>query len=158
VYHDVVLRPDGKRGIYGVVHARFEAVSVLPFRADEVLLVGQQRYPLAAYSWEIPGGGAAPGEDLAAAAHRELAEETGYRAETLQPIANFSIWNAVSDAYCRVYLARDLTAGPAAPEGSEQLVLRWLQLGRCLDMVRSGEIHDAITQIALLRLAQETQC
>ncbi len=156
VYHDTVIGPDGKRGVYGVVHARLEAVSVLAFRDDEVLLVGQQRYPLAAYSWEIPGGGAAPGEDPVDAAHRELAEETGFRAATLEPFASFSIWNAVSDAFCNVYLAKDLTPGPPAPEATERLEMRWLELGRCLDMIRSGEIHDAITQIAILRLSQET--
>ena len=151
MYHDDVIRPDGRRGTYGVVHSRPEAVSVLPIRGDEVLLVGQFRYPLGVYSWEIPGGGAPPGEDPVQAARRELAEETGYRARTMRELATFSVWNAVADARCMIFLATDLTEGPAAPEGTEQLEVRWFGRDQAMDMIYSGKIHDAITQIGLSR-------
>src|SRR5262245_13632126 len=78
VYHDEVVRPDGQPGIYGLVHFRNRAVGVVPLDSDDrVLLVGQYRYPLDVYSWEIPEGGAPEGEDLLACAQRELLEETG---------------------------------------------------------------------------------
>ncbi len=152
VYHDDVIRPDGRPGVYGVVHSRPHAVSVLPLRGDDVLLVGQFRYPVDAYSWEIPGGAAAPDEEPEAAAGRELAEETGWRAGTLRPLVRFSIWNAVSDAWCRVFVAEDLSEGEASPDGTEQLAIRWFPRAEAFDMVRRGEIHDAITVIALSRL------
>lgn len=157
MYHDDVIRPDGRRGAYGVVHSRPHAVSVLLTRGDEILLVGQFRYPLQAYSWEIPGGGAAPGEDAMEAARRELAEETGYRGSHWRELARFSLWNAVTDARCVVFLATDPTPGPAAPDGTEQLAVRWVERAQAMDMVGSGEIHDAITQIALSRLALDEQ-
>jgi ADP-ribose pyrophosphatase len=155
VFDDEVIRPDGRRGTYGVVHPRPEAVSILPVRGEDVLLVGQFRYPLQAYSWEIPGGGASPDEDPLEAARRELAEETGYRAAAVRELARFSVWNAVSDARCLVFLAMDLTEGPSSPEGTEQLEVRWVTRVHAMEMIRSGEIHDAITQIALSRFTLE---
>src|SRR5947199_8415585 len=87
VYHDEVLRPDGQPGIYGVVHYRNRAVgAVVLDEQDRVLLVGQYRYTLDLYSWEIPEGGAAPDEDPLAAAQRELREETGCSAAHWQEL------------------------------------------------------------------------
>ena len=155
VYHDEVVRPDGHTGTYGVVHSRPEAVSVLPVRADGILLVGQYRYPLQAYSWEIPGGAAEPGEDPEQAGRRELVEETGYRGGVWRELARFSLWNAVTDARCLVFLATDLAEGPATPDGNEQLEVRWVTRAEALDMIRTGDIHDAITLIALSRYAND---
>jgi hypothetical protein len=88
VFHDEVLRPDGRPGIYGVVHYHNRAVAVVALdTADRVLLVGQYRYTLDLYSWEVPEGGAAEGEDVLAAARRELREETGYTADRWEEIA-----------------------------------------------------------------------
>src|SRR5205823_2361100 len=79
VYHDDVRRPDGQPGVYGVVHYKNRAVGVVALDGeDRLLLVGQYRYTLDVYSWEIPEGGAAPGEDVEEAARRELLEETGH--------------------------------------------------------------------------------
>jgi 8-oxo-dGTP pyrophosphatase MutT (NUDIX family) len=111
-----VLRPDGEPVIYGVVHARFQAIGVVALTATgDVVLVGQHRYTLDVYSWEIPEGGGRLDEDAADAAKRELAEETGYTAATWRVLTRFSLSNSVMDERGVVFLATDLTAGPSHP-------------------------------------------
>ena len=91
VLHDDVVRPDGSPGVYGVVHFRNLAVGVVAVADDgRILLVGQHRYTLDAYSWEIPEGGAAPDESPEAGARRELAEETGFEADTWRELCRCS--------------------------------------------------------------------
>ena len=154
VYHDEVLRPDGQPGIYGQVHYRNRAVAVVALdEQDRVLLVGQFRYTLDLYSWEIPEGGAAADEDLLAAAQRELREETGCSAGRWQEIARLHLSNSVSDEEAICFLATDLTPGVAEPEGTERLQVRWVPFEEALDMVADGRITDALAVIALQRVA-----
>ena len=156
VYHDDVIRPDGDPGIYGVVHYRNLAVGVVVIdRDDRVLLVGQYRYPLDRYSWEIPSGGCPEGEEPVATAHRELQEETGYTAKSMRLILRAHLSNAVGDedAYC--YLAEEITPGPASPEGTEELSLAWVEFSNVLDRIAAGEITDSITIMAMQHIALE---
>jgi 8-oxo-dGTP pyrophosphatase MutT (NUDIX family) len=154
VYHDEVVRPDGKPGIYGVVHYRNRAVAVVALdEQDRTLLVGQYRYTLGAYSWEIPEGGAAEGEGLLDAAARELREETGYRAERWQEIARLHLSNSVSDEEAFCFLATGLHAGTAEPEGTERLQVRWVPFTEALAMATDGRITDALSVISLQRVA-----
>jgi 8-oxo-dGTP pyrophosphatase MutT (NUDIX family) len=154
VYHDDVLRPDGAPGIYGLVHYRNRAVAIVALDAqDRVLLVGQYRYTLDRYSWEVPEGGAAEGEDLLAAAQRELREETGFTARHWQQIARAHLSNSVSDEEAFCFLATDLTAGVAEPEGTERLQARWLPFAEALAMTADGRITDALAMVALQRAA-----
>src|SRR5436309_14137129 len=98
VYEDQVLRPDGRPGIYGVVHFRNRAIGVVVLdEADCVLLVGQYRYPLDQYSWEIPEGGGGPDETPLAAAQRELLEETVYTGGHWEEIVRAHLSNSASD-------------------------------------------------------------
>ncbi len=155
LWHDDVVRPDGEPGIYGVVHFRSRAVSVVALdEADRVLLVGQFRYTLDRYSWEIPEGGSPRGEDPLEGMKRELAEETGYTAATWHELSRFTISNSITDEEGIAYMATDLTPGTANPDGTEELQLRWESFGDALAMVDSGEIHDVVTQTALLALAR----
>ena len=129
VYHDEVRRPDGQPGVYGVVHFRNWAVAVVAVdEQDRVLLVGQHRYTLGLYSWEVVEGGAAEGEDLLEAARRELREETGCSAGQWREIARLHLSNSVSDEEAVCYLATDLRPGVAEPEGTERLQVRRVQL------------------------------
>lgn len=154
VYEDQVIRPDGRPGIYGVVHFRNRAVGVVALdNRDQVLLVGQYRYPLDLYSWEIPEGGAPFDEEPLAAAQRELLEETGFLARQWQEVARMHLSNSVSDEEAICYLARDLQPGVAEPEGTEQLQVRWVPFDDALGMVLHGEITDAISVAGILRVA-----
>lgn len=154
VYHDDVLRPDGQPGIYGVVHYKNVAVGVVALDGERrVLLVGQYRYTLDLYSWEIPEGGAAPGEDLLEAAKRELLEETGYTARSWRLIVRSHLSNSVSDEDAYVYLAEDLEAGAAQPEPTEELQVRWLPFDEALRMTFDGRITDSMSILGLQRVA-----
>ena len=151
VHHDEVTRPDGSPGIYGVVHFRSRAVGAVVADQDgRVLLVGQHRYTLDRYSWEIPEGGSPSDEDPLAGAKRELAEETGYTARTWRELIRFTLSNSVTDEEGVMFVATDLEAGPASPDPTEELAVRWVGLDDALEMVASGEIHDVMTQVALL--------
>jgi 8-oxo-dGTP pyrophosphatase MutT (NUDIX family) len=154
VLHDEVDRPDGSPGIYGVVHFRSMAVGVVAVDdAGRVLLVGQHRYTLDAYSWEIPEGGAAPGEDPLEGARRELAEETGFEAAEWRELARFSLSNSITDERGVLYLATGLRAGAAAPEPTEELSTRWATLDEVLGEIDRGEIHDILTIAGITRYA-----
>jgi 8-oxo-dGTP pyrophosphatase MutT (NUDIX family) len=154
VWHDEVTRPDGQSGIYGVVHFANLAAGILALDGDDrVLLVGQHRYTLDGYSWEIPEGGVPDGESALDGARRELLEETGVTAADWSEIARAHLSNSVSDELAVIYLATDLTPGEASPDGTEDLALRWLRFEDVLDMIMRGEITDAITIIAVERLA-----
>jgi 8-oxo-dGTP pyrophosphatase MutT (NUDIX family) len=154
IWHDEVTRPDGAPGIYGVVHFANLAVGVLVVDdRDRVLLVGQHRYALDDYSWEIPEGGVPIGETALEGARRELREETGLEAATWQELARSHLSNSVSDEVAVLYLATGLTAGDAAPDGTEALEVRWLPFDGVLEMTLDGRITDAMTVIAVQRAA-----
>jgi 8-oxo-dGTP pyrophosphatase MutT (NUDIX family) len=150
VYHDEVLRPDGQPGIYGLVHFRSRAVGVVALDdQDHVLLVGQYRYTLDVYSWEIPEGGTAEGEEPLEAARRELLEETGCTAEHWELIARAHLSNSVSNEEGFCFLATGLTNGEPCPEGTERLQVRRVPFAEALAMVLRGEITDALSVLGL---------
>ena len=149
--HDVI-RPDGEKGYYGVVRIRRVGVGVLPIEPDgRVHLVGQWRFPLGRYSWELPEGGAEPGEDPRVCAERELMEETGLRAKTLAPILEMDLSNSLTDEQAVVFLATDLIQGQAQPDGTEVLRRRAAHFLEVLERVADGRIRDSITVAAVLR-------
>jgi 8-oxo-dGTP pyrophosphatase MutT (NUDIX family) len=155
VHHDEVTRPDGEPGIYGVVHFRTRAIGVVAIDAeDRVVLVGQHRYTLDRYTWEIPEGGVPPDEDLLAGARRELREETGCEAAAWREIGAFDTSNSITDEIGMLYLATGLMDGEAAPDATEDLVVRRIPFGEVMAMMDRGEITDAMSQLALERVAR----
>lgn len=156
VWHDEVTRPDGRPGIYGVVHPFALAVGVVAVDASgRILLVGQYRYTLDRYSWEIPEGGAPPDEPPLLGAQRELSEETGFRATTWRELVRVHTSNSVMDEAGVLYVATGLVAGSPQPDETEELDVRWVDLAEALAMVGRDEITDALTVIALQRIALE---
>jgi 8-oxo-dGTP pyrophosphatase MutT (NUDIX family) len=156
VWHDVVTRPDGGAGVYGVVHfANLAAGVVVLDKADRLLLVGQYRYPLDAMSWEIPEGGVAASETALDGIARELREETGVEATGWRELARVHLSNSVSDEAGVVYAAIAVATGEASPEPTEQIEVRWVPFDEALAMTTDGRITDALSIIGIQRVALE---
>jgi 8-oxo-dGTP pyrophosphatase MutT (NUDIX family) len=156
VWHDEVDRPDGSPGVYGVVHYANLAVGVVVTDDEErVLLVGQHRYPLDLYSWEIPEGGASPDETPVDGARRELREETGVEADGWQELCRFHLSNSISDEAGVLFAAHARSHGTATPDATEDLAVRWVPFRETLDMIGRGEITDAMTIMGIQAVALE---
>jgi ADP-ribose pyrophosphatase len=147
-----VITPAGTRSIYGVVSFKNVAVGVLPLDAEKnTWLVGQWRYPLEQYSWEIPEGGAPKNEEPLEAAKRELKEETGLIASEYSELIRMHTSNSVSDEHAIIYVAKGLTQAESEPEDSEDLQVRKVPFEEAFQMVISGRITDSLSVAAILR-------
>ena len=152
VREDQVLNPGGGQGIYGVVSMKNKALGIVPIDADgNTWLVGQYRYPLNEYSWEIPMGGGLIEHDILESAQRELKEETGLTAALWTRIARLHTSNSVTDEEGFVFLAEELTQGDLEPEETEDLRLWKLPLAEAIRMVMDDRITDGITVAGLLK-------
>ena len=152
VREDQVICPDGNPGIYGVVEFQTWAIGVVPLAANgDTFLVGQYRYTLDIYSWEIPEGGGAKTETPLEAAQRELREEAGIAAARWTYLGEAHLSNSATDEVGCVFLAEDLTFGEAEPDGTEEIAVRRLPFQEAVQMALSGEISDALAIIGLLR-------
>ena len=137
-----------------MVHFKNQAVGVVPIDSDGcITLVGQYRYTLDVYSWEIPEGGSPAGEHPLATAQRELLEETGLSAASWTLLQTAHLSNSVSDEIAYCYLAEDLTPGPPDPEGCERIETMHVPFAEALRMVEAGEITDALSVMGILRYA-----
>jgi 8-oxo-dGTP pyrophosphatase MutT (NUDIX family) len=154
VWHDEVTRPDESDGIYGVVHFANVAAGVVALDADDrIVLVGQHRYTLDEVSWEIPEGGVPDGETPLDGARRELREETGVQAATWHELGRLTLSNSISDERAVLFLATDLQVGEAHPDPTEALDLRWVAFDEALAMTLDGRITDAMSVVAIQRVA-----
>jgi len=151
-----VLNPSGGKGIYGKVHFKNKAIGVIPVDADgQTWLVGQYRYPLDEFHWEIPEGGGPLNETPLEAAKRELQEEAGITAGRWTLLTRLHTSNSVTDEEGFIFLAEDLTQGERALEETEaDLLVRKLPLRDAVNMVMDGQITDSLSMIGLLKVAR----
>jgi 8-oxo-dGTP pyrophosphatase MutT (NUDIX family) len=148
-----VINPSGGKGIYGKVHFKNTAVGVLALDSENnIVLVGQYRFTLNKYSWEIPEGGSPVGEDPLDGTKRELLEETGLKAASWQLLLTMHLSNSVSDEYAMIYLATDLTQHEASPEETEQLVVKKIPFEEAYKMVEDGTITDSMSVAAIIKV------
>lgn len=146
-----VTNPSGNAGIYGKVLFKNKAIGVVPLDSEgNIYLVGQHRYPLDKYSWEIPEGGCPLGEDSLACAKRELLEETGLVAESWHLLGQIHTSNSVTNEDGYMYVAQNLSQQAAQPEDCEDIVVRKLPFWEAVDMVMKSQITDSISMVAIL--------
>lgn len=150
VTHHEVRTPKGLPGIYGTVHFKNRAIGIVPVDDEGfTYLVGQHRFALDNYSWEIPEGGGSLDVDGGLSAARELKEETGLSAEHWQKLAEWELSNSVSDERAIAFLAWGLSAGQPEPDETEELTVRRVPLSEAFAMVESNAIRDALSVLAL---------
>ena len=156
VHHQTVKTPSGADGIYGLVHFKGHAVGVVPVDDQGYTwLVKQSRYTLDAFTWEIPEGGAAPGEATLACAKRELEEEVGLKAACWRELMRLHTSNSVTDERAVIYVATGLSPGQQNLDASEDIERKRVPLAEAIQMVLDGKITDAMSVAALLRLRVE---
>jgi len=151
VKHDV-LNPAGNPATYSVVNFKNLAIGILPIDNEGFTwLVGQWRYPIEQYCWEIPEGGGPLDTDPLISAKRELKEETGIIADSYTELMRMHLSNSATNEYAIVYLAKNLYFESAEPEESEVLQVKRIHLSEAYEWVMNGKITDAITVAAILK-------
>jgi 8-oxo-dGTP pyrophosphatase MutT (NUDIX family) len=154
VIEQTAIAPTGKPAPYGLVRFKNLAVAVLPIHDDgTVTLVGQHRFPLNDYSWELPEGGAPLHEDPLAGAKRELAEETGLVAAEWREVMRTQLSNSITDERMVGYVALGLseTASAHKPDETEAIALARVPFGEALEAAMAGQLADMLTVAMLLR-------
>ena len=146
--------PTGNPALYGLVSFKNLAIAVLPVHNDgTVMLVGQHRFPLADYSWEIPEGGGPLDRDPLESAKRELAEETGLEAAEWREVMRAQLSNSVTDEQAIGYLALGLSAARNvhAADDTEALAVVRVPFREALDAAMAGHLLDVLTVAMLLK-------
>lgn len=153
--HREVVNPSGNDGIYGLVKFKNKAIGVLPIDSeDRIYLVGQYRYAIDEYSWEIPEGGGAISADPLDAAKRELKEETGLVAQKWTKLARIHTSNSATNEEGFLFIAEELIQMEAEPEDTEVLQVKLVHLKDAVDMVMRSEITDSLSVCAILMAAR----
>ncbi len=153
---DQVINPAGGKGIYGKVHFKNKAIGIVALDDENnTWLVGQHRYTLNEWSWEIPEGGGPIGKSILESAKRELLEETGLKAKHWKEILRAHLSNSVSDEEGFVFLAQGLSEGDHEREATEADMKVWkLPFAEALEMVMQSKITDSLSIMGILKVAR----
>lgn len=153
VTHHEVITPGGSNGIYGCIHFKNLAVGIIPLDEDyNTWIVGQYRYPIQRFTWEIPEGGCPVGTSPLETAKRELMEEVGIAADDWTLIQELDLSDSASDEVSYCYLAKGLSFGETAHEDNEEIVIKKLPFSELFSMVEQGTIRDAISVAAVYKV------
>lgn len=154
VREDQVIRPDGGPGIYGVIEIRPSIGVVAINDQDEIVLVGQWRYAVNRYSWEVPRGGSHPGEtNMLEVAKRELAEEAGVIAEHWETLGPVDVCNGVADDVQTLFWATDLSSTETRFDPEEDITVEWRPFEEAVQMAMDGRITEVCSVAAILRVS-----
>lgn len=153
VFHEDVINPAGKKGIYGKVHFKNKAIGIVPIDENGYTwLVGQWRYPINEYSWEIPEGGSPIGEDIYLTAARELQEETGIQAKEIKLLKKIHVSNSVTDEVGYLFVAKKLSFGDTEFEDTEDITVKKIHIDEAMKMVLNDEITDSLSVIGIMHV------
>ncbi len=153
VSHHDIIDPSGRRGIYGVVHFKNFAVGIIPLDEEgNTWIVGQYRYPIDAYSWEIIEGGGSRERPPLESAQRELREEAGIAAERWTEVLQMDLSNSASDEVAIIYVAQGLAFHAPEPDHNEELELRKVPFSELVEMVMRGDLRDSLTVAGVLKV------
>lgn len=153
--HREVITPGGSNGIYGLVKFKNQAIGILPIDSqNNIYLVGQFRYAIDEYTWEIPEGGGQLGADPLDAAIRELKEETGLVAAKWTKLARIHTSNSATNEEGFLFIAEELSQQEAEPEETEELQVKKVHLSEAVEMVMKSEITDSLSVCAILMAAR----
>ena len=154
VRRDRVSEPGGVIAVRDIVLHPGSVVVLPVFSTGEILLIRQYRHAARAFLWELVAGRVDAGESPAQAAHRELAEETGYAARRLRKLLEiFPSPGFVSERMC-IFSATGLVPGAARPEDDERIFARRFSLAAAERMIRRGRLRDAKSIAAILFFAR----
>lgn len=148
-----VINPSGNEGIYGVVEFKNKAIAIIPIdEHGNTWIVGQYRFPMNTYEWEIPEGGSPQNELPEVTAARELLEETGIEANTFILVGEFQLSNSTTNEIAYAYVARDLKVGENNPDADEVLQVKKLPFSTLVDLVMEGKIRDCLSVATILKV------
>jgi len=158
VQEDQIINPSGKPGIYGKVIFKNLAVAIIPLDEEmNTWIVGQHRYTLNEYSWELPMGGVPFNEDPLLGAQRELLEETGITATRWSTLLKMHTSNSVTDELAYSFVAKGLTLGTPQFDETEDLQIKKLPFTEVVDLVMQGDITDGLSVGSILKLARQLE-
>ncbi len=152
VFHNDVLNPSNKEGIYGIIKYKYLALGVIPLDDEyNTWIVGQYRFPLEKYSWEIPEGGGPLDVDPLISIKRELEEECGIHAKEWVKIQDFHLSNSVTDEFGHLYIAKKLSFVNSHPDEDEQLQVKKVHFDELFEMAQNGTITDGMSLISIYK-------
>ncbi len=147
---DKVRAPEGQTHAFEII-AHNDAVTILPIDADsKVWFVRQYRHPAGDYLLELPAGVAETGEDPQISAMRELREEIGMAAGSLEMLGGFWLAPGYSTEYMHVFIARDLFESPLPGDDDESIEIEKIDFNLAVKLAETGQLKDSKTLIALL--------